>query len=558
MSKIFNTAANCIPQKHYMVDLTGRLEQIKVMVDRGDYFTINRARQYGKTTTLMALAEYLKKDYLVVSLDFQELDESDWQSVADFVSAFAEEVLAALQATGQIPDEPLSRIREFAVGTARKMNLKSLFLAIGECCVRSPKPIVLMIDEADAAAEYEVFLDFLAQLRARYIKREQNPTFHSVILAGVHDIKSLKRKFVEPGEHSTNSPWIARDGNEENASLLAFDDCPRDQMELAPFDITSDYLIDMSFSADDIAGMLREYEKDYETGMDVQTIAQTIYDYTSGYPFLVSRICKILDERIQGTESFPDRTAAWTKDGVIQAVGIILAEKNTLFDSLIDKVNRYPDLRECLYAILMKGSDMSYSPDIETIDVAQMYGFVKIVNSKVVIANRIFETRLYNFFLLSEEGKNTDIYQLGLREKYQFIREDGLNMKLILERFVAGFDDLYGDQPQKFKEDDGRRYFLLFLRPIINGEGNYYIESRTRNMERTDIIIDFKAKQYVIELKLWHGNAYNERGEQQLIDYLEYYHLKKGYMLSFNFNKKKQPGVNEIHLGDKLLVEAVV
>ena len=56
----------------------------------------------------------------------------------------------------------------------------------------------------------------------------------------------------------------------------------------------------------------------------------------------------------------------------------------------------------------------------------------------------------------------------------------------------------------------------------------------------------------------WRGNAYHERGEKQLWDYLDYYHLKKGYMLSFNFNKKKELGVREIVLGDKVLVEAVV
>ena len=54
MSKIFNTSAVCRPEIHYMVDLSDRLEQIKKMVDRGDYFTINRARQFGKTTLLPA------------------------------------------------------------------------------------------------------------------------------------------------------------------------------------------------------------------------------------------------------------------------------------------------------------------------------------------------------------------------------------------------------------------------------------------------------------------------------------------------------------------------
>jgi len=54
------------------------------------------------------------------------------------------------------------------------------------------------------------------------------------------------------------------------------------------------------------------------------------------------------------------------------------------------------------------------------------------------------------------------------------------------------------------------------------------------------------------------GNAYNERGEEQLSNYLEYFHLTKGYMLSFNFNKKKEIGVKEIKVGDKTLIEAVV
>lgn len=133
-----------------------------------------------------------------------------------------------------------------------------------------------------------------------------------------------------------------------------------------------------------------------------------------------------------------------------------------------------------------------------------------------------------------------------------------MNMALVLEKFVSHFDDLYGDQGQTFYEEDGRRYFLLYLRPIINGSGNYYIEAQTRNRERTDVIIDYGGEQIVVELKVWRGNAYHERGEEQLLDYLEYYHLDRGYMLSFNFNQHKKIGVKEILLDDRVLVEAVV
>lgn len=38
------------------------------------------------------------------------------------------------------------------------------------------------------------------------------------------------------------------------------------------------------------------------------------------------------------------------------------------------------------------------------------------------------------------------------------------------------------------------------------------------------------------------------RGENQLIGYLNDYHLQTGYMLSFNFNKKKQSDLSKYYL----------
>ena len=133
-----------------------------------------------------------------------------------------------------------------------------------------------------------------------------------------------------------------------------------------------------------------------------------------------------------------------------------------------------------------------------------------------------------------------------------------MDMKRVLEKFVVHFHELYQDCDESFVEDEGRKYFLLYLRPIINGTGNYYIESRTRSMGRTDVIVDYRGEQFVIEMKIWRGNEYHMRGEEQLVRYLDDYHINKGYMLSFNFNKKKQIGVREIAAGDKVLVEAVV
>lgn len=525
-----------------MVDIKPKLEKIKDMVDKGQYFTINRARQYGKTTTLRALGQFLEKDYIVVSLDFQMMSASKFRNENTFSIAFAKDFLETIEdggfMTSQASLRALSVLKEALRENKDELELFELFKYLSNICGASEKPIVLLIDEVDSATNNQVFLDFLAQLRGYYIKRDIKPTFQSIILAGVYDVKNIKRKIRSDDEHKVNSQKLSQG--------LYF------------WNIAADFLVDMSFLAKDIAGMLAEYETDYNTKMDIDTMAGLIYDYTSGYPFLVSRLCKLIDERIAGCVDFPDKSSAWTKEGFLEAVKILLAEKNTLFESLTGKLNDHPELKNILYLLLFQGQSIVYNPDDSTIDMALMFGFVKVDNGAVVVANRVFETRLYNIFLTSPEVQGSDMYKAAFQNRNQFIRNGYLNMDLVLEKFVTHFDDLYGAQKQTFLEEDGRRYFLLYLRPIINGTGNYYIEAETRNMERTDVIVDYHGEQYVVEMKIWRGDSYNTRGEAQLSAYLEYYHLKKGYMLSFNFNKKKKIGVKEITLGDKLLVEAVV
>ena len=291
-----------------------------------------------------------------------------------------------------------------------------------------------------------------------------------------------------------------------------------------------------------IAGMLENYEQDYHTGMDIKTLAGLIYDYTSGYPFLVSRICKLLDEKIAGSEPFPARRDAWPKEGFLAAIRILLAEKNTLFESLTGKLQDYLELKEMIFEILFSEKSVPFRPLNPVIGMASMFGFIKNQDGNVAIANRIFETVLYNLYLSLEEIQKNDIYSASAREKKQFIIGGHLNMRLVLERFVEHFNDLYAGSGEKFVEESGRKLFLLYLQPIINGTGNYYIESRTRNMGRTDIIVDYHGEQHIIEAKIWRGQEYNRRGESQLTGYLEDYHIESGYMLSFNFNKKSRLG----------------
>ncbi|MDE6887157.1 MAG: ATP-binding protein [Eubacterium sp.] len=531
--KCFNVSADCKPELHYMVNIEGKLKEIRRMVDRGDYFTINRARQYGKTTVLKALGRYLQQDYVVLSLDFQKLSQQDFESEASFVEALAREIRkkeAFLNSASAQITEQMSALTQ-GMGVRLSVLFDCLSRWCGECSQSDRGPVVLLIDEVDSAADHVVFLDFLSQLRGYYIDRDETSTFYSVILAGVYDIRQLRRKVRPQEEHTYNSPW----------------------------NIAADFLVDMSFSEKGIAGMLQEYEQDFQTGMNITNTAKFIYDYTSGYPYLVSRICKITDERIAGSSRWPDRQSAWTKEGLQAAVRVLLGEKNTLFESLVNKLADFQEVRAMIYGLLFEGKELPFHSLNHTLQTAVMFGFIKESNGNAVVSNRIFETILYNLFL-SEEALCSSMYQAASLHRSQFVTDGRLDMELVLQKFAEHFIEIYGGQGETFLEDVGRRYFLLYLKPIINGTGNYYIEAQTRNLQRTDVIVDFHGEQFIIELKIWRGSAYHEKGEEQLGCYLDSYGLKKGYLLTFCFQKKKQKKteIRKRNIGDKTLIEVLV
>ena len=529
MTRYFNTEGLCRPDEHYMVRLDGRLASIKrMLVDRKKYFVINRGRQYGKTTTLAALEDYLKGDYIVVSLDFQGMGSDKFADAPTFSRAFAKMLIRAFKISGI---DELGVLLEPLAGFAEKhdSSLDDLFEYLSDLCKNSPRPIVLMIDEVDSAGNNRVFIEFLAMLRQYYLNRDKTPIFHSVILAGVYSIKNLKLKLRPESEHQYNSPW----------------------------NIAADFDIDMEFSADQIEEMLREYETDHQTGMDIRTIAEEIYAYTSGYPVLVSSICKCIDEKMAVKYGFKDLKAAWTKEGVEKAVEVILKESTLLFESMAKQLDTYGELDKIIEDIIYCGKRIPFSLEEKSINLGAMFGFLKNENGHVAVANRMFEMCLLNMFMAREAIKS-EVYARGGSDRIGFIKNAMLDMDLVLKKFVEYFNEVYGEKDMNFIEKYGRKFFLLYLKPIINGTGNYYIEAQTRDERRTDVIVDYLGEQFIVELKIWHGEEYNERGEEQFTDYLEYYRKDKGYMLSFNFNKNKKVGVSEIRVGEKTIVEAVV
>ncbi|MCD8104050.1 MAG: ATP-binding protein [Lachnospiraceae bacterium] len=252
-----------------MVNTGERIERIiEEYIIPGKYFTINRARQYGKTTTLYLLEQSLKKRFLVLRLSFEYSDEY-FASAGTFAEGLVLDISDRLSSLKMEDDI----IRDWEKPVSGRFPMRDLGKRITELCKNCEKKVVLMIDEVDKSSDNQIFLSFLGMLWAKYLDQlaGTDTTFWSVILAGVYDIKNLKQK-IHPGEESKyNSPWyvpIRKANRGRRPALPSPGGIPpsgwdmrrrRTIMAGSPWNIAADFTVDMGFSPEDIASMLRQY-----------------------------------------------------------------------------------------------------------------------------------------------------------------------------------------------------------------------------------------------------------------------------------------------------------
>ncbi len=411
MKRKFNDTGLCVPHRHYMADTSAKIEQIIELVEAGEYFTINRPRQFGKTTTLHLLNTQLslREDYLTLAISFEGTGDAPFVSEQAFCQAF----LRIIARTVRLGSPEISD--DFARASRQVHNFEELSEFISQYVSERDKQVVLLVDEVDKSSNSHIFLHFLEMLRNKYLLRNmgQDHTFHSVVLVGVHDIKTLKAK-IRPDDQRQSF------------------DSAQDKYN-SPWNIAADFEVDLSFAPREIETMLQDY---------------------------------IPSER-----------------------------------------------------------------------------------GRCRIHNRIFEQRIYAHIMC--ELLQTKYLDLNGFSGPEFYTPEGLDVRLILQRFQAFMRENYSDRDAKFLEREGHLLFLSYLRPIINGMGFDFKEPNVSLERRMDIVITWQNRRYVLELKIWHGPKYHQDGLRQLSDYLNIYSLKEGYLLIYDFNKNKEYRQEQIAFGDK-------
>ncbi|MCY6354185.1 AAA family ATPase [Clostridium sp. ZS2-4] len=513
MEKSFNTAGTCNFNKHYMVDISSKLDIIEKMVDRGDYFVINRPRQYGKTTIISGLSKRLNNKYLIIRTSFEGTANYMFEDEEKLGKELIKKFSKALRFTN------IEKSKELENAGASIKSLEDLSDVITNFIIGCDKKVILLIDEVDKASNNELFLSFLGLLRDKFLLAVDglDYTFHSVILVGVHDIKNLKLKFRKDEEIKLNSPW----------------------------NIAVNFNLDMSFNPKEIESMLIEYSNFNKLKMSTEELSEKLYYYTNGYPFLVSRLCQIIDENLLGADKIP-----WIIEDIDRAVKILLRENNTLFDDLIKNLENNKALYSLVSDIVLNGNVISFNISNPVVNIGYIYGIFKDEEYRVKLNNRIYEQFIYDYLISKLEVKSDkmSIYNY----KNNFVTADNkLDFQKILIKFQQFMKEQYSSIDSDFIEREGRLLFLAFIKPIVNGVGFDFKEVQISEEKRLDVVVTYNQSKYVIELKIWRGLEYHKKGLNQLDDYLDIQGLDKGYLVVYNFNKNKEYKQENIKLNEK-------
>ncbi len=506
MKRRFNDTGLCVRNMHYMVDTNKKTQKIfDELIEYGEYFSILGGRQFGKTTTIELLAQIMEKrdDYLLIETSFEGIGDNIYQNETTFSKGF---LMNLYYKTKRIHKDIAE---EFKNESNKMLDFETLSDFITNFNDTQQAKVVLIIDEVDKSLNSQIFLHFLGMLREKYLLRNKgrDSSFHSVILAGVHDIKTIKLKLRPNEEQKLNSPW----------------------------NIAADLNVDLSFKANQIETLLEDFLTEHPNiNIPIKEISEKLYYYTGGYPYLVSKMCKIIYEQI--IRNRDDKN--WYLKDVETAFRKITygGYSTTLFESNAKNLQNDDKLYKFISEILFGEKQKNYIINDKQVYLAKTYGLIKNENGKCMIHNPIFSKRFYDLILSIMD--NADMFKPTYSD-FKYYKGEDIDLEYILQSFQVFFKENYSHTDKSFIEREGRLIFLGYLQPIINGSGYVFKEPMVGNERRMDLVIIYNKKRYVIELKIWRGESYHQNGLEQLNNYLDIYSLKKGYMLIFNFNKNK-------------------
>jgi hypothetical protein len=499
MTRSFNTAGPCRPNRHYMLSPTQRLPEVNQLIDQENYFVIHAPRQIGKTTAIRALAENLtiQGQYAAIALSV-EVGAPFSQDVGAAEAA----ILGAWQNVIKLRLPPALQPPTWLPSAAGQRILA----ALQAWAIACPKPLVIFIDEIDSLQDVAL-VSILRQLRDGYSNRpEAFPA--SVGLIGMRDVRDYK---------------VASGGS--------------DRLQTAsPFNIKVESLTMRNFYVEEVAELYQQHTSD--TGQIFQPEAvQLVFDLTQGQPWLVNALARQLTEVIA-----PKTTTIITPVMVSEAKEILIRRQDTHLDSLAER------LREGRVKVIMEpilaGQELPETSNEDRQYLVDIGLLRRDPAGGLVLANHIYQEILPR------------VLAQGPQDSLPLIAPSWLTTagELDIDRLLQAFLDFWlqhGEALLKsasYPEIAPHLVLMAFLHRVVNGGGTLEREYAI-GRDRMDLCLRYGAVILGIEIKVWRSGRADplKKGLEQIGGYLDRLNQSQGWLVIFD--RRENAPVLEERLG---------
>ncbi len=493
MSRWFNIAGPCKPDKHYTLPATSRLPDLSLLIEQESYFVVHAPRQTGKTTAMLALAQQLtatgRYAAVVVSVEVgsafnHDPGAAELAILGAWRDTIEDNLPKELQPPAWVYDAPGQRI---------KKNLRAWSRAIN-------RPLVLFIDEIDSLQD-QTLISLLRQLRDGFPNRPESFPI-SVGLIGLRDVRDYK--VASGGSNRLNTA--------------------------SPFNIKVTSITLRNFNAAEVAQLYQQHTQETGQIFTPQATA-TAFDLTQGQPWLVNALAKEVVEKM-----VKDRSIPITHEHILQAKEILIARQDTHLDSLAEKL-REKRVKDIIEPIL-SGQALPDTPNDDRQYLIDLGLLRRDPAGGLVISNPIYREVIPRVLVQGTQDS------LPLISPSWLTAESKLNIDALLEAFIKFWrqhgEPLLGSTG--YHEIAPHIVLMAFLHRVVNGGGilerEYAIGS-----DRMDLCLRYKDVTLGMELKVWREKKRDPQtqGIEQLESYLARLGLDFGWLFVFDRRKGALP-----------------
>ena len=520
--RFFETRGPVYPEDNYVVARTNELSDFVNRLESGRYIVLFAPRQTGKTTFFRRALEALPSEtYLPIQIDFQSSNNLDR---TDFYEAVYEDIREEIESVFQKRNNSLSETLGQFLDNAKITNhlsMRRFFRQLSRLLEHhhNGEKVVLIIDEFDGIPR-DLLSDFLYSLRHIYLSG-RNRCPHSIGIVGVKSITQLNY-----------------------------------DRSISPFNIQDEFKLP-NFTLDQVQELLSQYTD--EVGQPfTPEVSESLHRQTAGQPVLVNRFAQILTEELDIPKSQPI-----TMEHFSEAHGQLLRERNTHIEHLVTNVRRNRQFEALLMKIAAYDEGVDFNLDNALITELATYGVIaEGVDGLCEIINPIYQYRIMRAFKPLVNGLEKDYLPEDNQAGFQdYLTPDGhLQMGALLDNFRdfiirVGFKIL--QVPETPQEYVGQYLLFAYLEQFVQiVGGTLYLEVHT-GRGRMDLLVRHNRRKYVVETKIWGGNARYQAGKAQLAAYVKSECTVAGYYVVFDHRKNPESRV-ETEILDGLTIRSYV